>query len=97
MITVPLQHYAKPNSSKKVERKVQGVPQSQVAVNPWHQVEEERDKNQHVQNTPALSSPSEVIAMLKYKTMKITRQDLIYIASYNKHVIIAIEHGFSMH
>ena len=44
------------------------MPQLQVAANPWHQEEEERDTNQHAQNKAhrlALSSPSEVIAKLK--------------------------------
>ena len=30
---------------KKVNRKVQGVPQSQTAANPWHQEEEKIDRN----------------------------------------------------
>ena len=54
-----------------VKRKVQGVPQSQVAANLWHQEEEERDTNQHAQNqksheshNPALSSQCEVVAIL---------------------------------
>ena len=60
--------------SKKVNRKVQGMPQSQTAANPRHQEEEKKDKNVHAQNKqtnvqeaqrPAPSSPSEVIRMLK--------------------------------
>ena len=35
---------------KKVNRKVQGIPQSQTAANPWHQEEEKKDKNIHAQN-----------------------------------------------
>ena len=35
---------------KKVNRKVQGVPQSQAAVNPWHQEEEKKNRNWCVQN-----------------------------------------------
>ena len=59
---------------RKVNRKVQGVPQSQTAVNPRHQEEEKNDKNEYVQNKqtnareahrPAPSSPSEVITILK--------------------------------
>ena len=58
---------------KKVNRKVQGMPQSQTAANPRHQEEEKKDKNIHAQNKqqmyekhkPAPSSPSEVIRMLK--------------------------------
>ena len=50
------------------------MPQSQTAANPRHQEEEKRDKNQRMQNKqtnareahrPALSSPIEVITMLK--------------------------------
>ena len=59
---------------KKVNRKVQGVPQSQATTYHWHQEEEKKDKNQRGQNKqtnareahrPALYSPSEVITMLK--------------------------------
>ena len=59
---------------KKVNRQIQGMPQSQTAANPRHQEEEKKDKNIHVQNKqtnvreaqrPAPSSPSEVIRMLK--------------------------------
>ena len=59
---------------KKVNRNVEGVPQSQTAANPRHQKEEKNDKNQHVQNKQtnareahrlAPSTPSEVITMLK--------------------------------
>ena len=59
---------------KKVNRKVQGMPQSQTAANPRHQEEEKKDKNMHAQNKqtnvreaqkPAPSSPSEVIRMQK--------------------------------
>ena len=62
---------------KTVNRKVQGVPQSQTAANPRHQEEEKNDKNEHVQNKqtnareahrPAPSSQSEVITMLKGMT-----------------------------
>ena len=35
---------------KKVNRKVQGMPQSQTASNPRHQEEEKKDKNIHAQN-----------------------------------------------
>ena len=35
---------------KKVNRKVQGMPQSQTAANPRHQEEAKKDKNMHVQN-----------------------------------------------
>ena len=31
--------------TKKINRKVQGVPQSQTAANPRHQEEEKNDKN----------------------------------------------------
>ena len=60
--------------SKKVNRKVQEVSQSQIAANSWHQEEEKKDKNLHVQNKqtnaqeahrPAPSSSSEMITMLK--------------------------------
>ena len=34
----------------KVNRKVQGMPQSQTAANPRHQEEEKKDKNIHAQN-----------------------------------------------
>ena len=49
------------------------MPQSQTAANPWHQEEEEKGKNQRVQNKQTnareahrhtLSSPSEVIILL---------------------------------
>ena len=33
---------------KKVNRKVQGVPQSQAAGNPWNKEEEKTDRNQRV-------------------------------------------------
>ena len=57
----------------KGKRKVQGVPQSQIAALPRHQEEEETDKSEQAQIEKnvrkalrfALSSPSEVIAMLK--------------------------------
>ena len=56
-----------------VKRKVQGVPQSQTTALPRHQEEEETDKTKtsanrtNVRKAPrlALSSTSEVIAMLK--------------------------------
>ena len=58
--------------TKKVNRKVQGMPQSQTAANPRHQEEEKKDKDaQNKQSNvreaqrPAPSSPSEVIRMLK--------------------------------
>ena len=35
---------------KKVNRKVQGMPQSQTAANPRHQEEEKKDKNIHAQH-----------------------------------------------
>ena len=50
------------------------MPQSQTAANPRHQEEEKKDKNMHAQNkqtnvreaqSPAPSSPSDVIRMLK--------------------------------
>ena len=58
---------------KKGKRKVQGVPQSQTAALPRHQEEEETDKSKKSTNRTnvrkalrlALSSPSEVIAILK--------------------------------
>ena len=59
--------------TKKVNRKVQGVPQSQTAVKLWHQEQEKTDRNWRVQNKqtnareanrPAPSSPKEVITML---------------------------------
>ena len=57
-------------TTKKGKRKVQGVPQSQTAALPRPQEEEETDKSkqaQTVRNTLrlALSSPSEIIAILK--------------------------------
>ena len=58
---------------KKGKRKVREVPQSQTVALPRHQEEEETDKSkqaqieQTVRKSPrlVLSSPSEVIAMLK--------------------------------
>ena len=53
---------------------VQGMPQSQTAANPRHREKEKKDKIIHAQNKqtnvreaqrPVLSSPSEVIRMLK--------------------------------
>ena len=50
------------------------MPQSQATANPWQQEEEKQDKIQRVQSKqtnaleahrPALSSPSEVVIMLK--------------------------------
>ena len=38
------------DSKKNINRKVQGVPQSQTAANPQQQEEEKNDKNKHVQN-----------------------------------------------
>ena len=69
--TFTAQIYALPKRSK---RKVQGVPQSQTAALPRHQEEEETDKTkqaqieQTYQKAPrlALSTPSEVIAILKW-------------------------------
>ena len=56
----------------KGKRKVQGVPQAQTAALPRHQKEEETEKKTSANRTNvrkalilALSSPSEVIAMLK--------------------------------
>ena len=37
-------------NTENVNKKVQGVPQSEAATNPWHQEEEKKDKNQCVQN-----------------------------------------------
>ena len=60
---------------KEVNRKVQGMHQSQTSANLRHQEEEKKDKNIHAQNKqtnvreaqkPA-PSPSEVIRMLKQK------------------------------
>ena len=70
---------------KQGKKKVQGVPQSQTAAIPRHQEEEETDKTKQNANRTnvrkalsfprlALSSPSEVIAMLnvlKYTKTKI--------------------------
>ena len=62
------------HSMKKGKRKVQGVPQSQIAALPRHQEKEKTDKSKQAQIDQtyekhylrsALSSPSEVIAMLK--------------------------------
>ena len=75
------------------KKKSPGVPQSQVAANPWHQEEEEeKDINQQAQNKlthekhtdPALSSPSVVIAMLK--GLKNTRTKHKGKLSINRHV-----------
>ena len=71
---------------KKVNRKGQGMPQSQTAANPRQQEEEKKDKNIHAQNKqinvreaqrPAPSSPSEVIRMLRQteKRRQRTRED----------------------
>ena len=74
---------------KKDKRKVQGVPQSQTATLPRPQEEEETDKSKQAQTVRkalrlALSSPSEVIAILKgLKTQEQndTRKDIQQIAS----------------
>ena len=55
---------------KKGKRKVQGVPQSKAAAHPRHEEEKETDKTKQAQTEQtyerlALSSPNEVIAMLK--------------------------------
>ena len=63
----------KKKKKKKGKRKVQGVPQSQAAALPRHQEVEETDKTKQAQIGKnvrkalrlALSSPSEVIVMLK--------------------------------
>ena len=39
--------YIPSSVGKKVNEKVQGMPQSQTAANPRHQEEEEKDKNIH--------------------------------------------------
>ena len=56
---------------KKVNRNVQGMPQSQTAANPRHQ-EEEKNNKQKLASTnaweahrPATASQSEVITMVK--------------------------------
>ena len=49
MHATPLEH-CNIHEWKNVKRKFQGLPQSQVAANPWHHKEEENDKNQHAQN-----------------------------------------------
>ena len=60
--------------TKNGKRKVQGVPQLQAAGHPRHQEDEETDKTKQAQIEQtyekktlrlALSSPSEIIAMLK--------------------------------
>ena len=64
--------------TRKGNRKVQGVPQSQTAALPRHQEEEDIDKNQTSANRTnvgkalrlALSFPSEVITMLKEQKHK---------------------------
>ena len=72
---------------KKVNTKVQGMPQSQSAANPRHQEEEKKEKKKHAQKKqtnvreaqrPASSSPSEVIRMLKQteKRGQRAREDL---------------------
>ena len=64
--------------TQKGKKKVQGMPQSQTAALPRHQDKEETDKTKQAQieqtyfSSLALSSPSEVIAMLK-KNLKNTR------------------------
>ena len=67
-------HISTVRALQKVNRNIQGVPQSQAAANPRHQEEEKKDTDQRVQNKQtnareahrrALSSPSEVIKMLK--------------------------------
>ena len=42
--------YMREISWKIVDRKVQGMPQSQTAANPRHEEEEKKDKNTHAQN-----------------------------------------------
>ena len=67
---------------KNVNRKVQGMPQSQTAANLRHQEEEKKDKNTYAQNKqanvreaqrPAPSSPSEEIRMLKQTEIRAHR------------------------
>ena len=70
------------------------MPQSQAATLPRHQEDEKKDKTKKAQieqtyekHGLALSSPSDVIAMLKdWKTQEQnnTRQDVKQIASKNK-------------
>ena len=70
-------------------RKVKGVPQSQTAALPRHQEKEETDKTKQAQieqkkrkaSRLALSSPSEVFAMLKTQEQNNTRQDIKQFAS----------------
>ena len=44
-----INHKATKSKTKKVKRKVQGVPQSQTAALPRHQEEEETDKSKQAQ------------------------------------------------
>ena len=70
-----------PQLQKKGKRKVQGVPQSQAIALPRHQEEEEIDKSKTSNNQInvrkalrlAISSPSEVIAVLKGREDTITK------------------------
>ena len=45
MLIGNIQQTRDPTKQKNVNRKVQGVPQSQTAANPRHQEEEKNDKN----------------------------------------------------
>ena len=56
------QNKAEGSTIKRVKREVQGVSQSQVAANPWHQEEEEkktksntRKTNKHMKSTQTSS------------------------------------------
>ena len=42
--------WSKAEVTRKVNRKVQGVPQLEAVANPWRQEEEQKDNNLRVQN-----------------------------------------------
>ena len=44
MVHIEVPDWVREAACKKNNRKVQGVPQSQAAANPWHQEEEKKDK-----------------------------------------------------
>ena len=86
---------------KKGKRKVQGVPQSQTAALPRHQEEEETDKSKQAQRSNvrkalrlALSSPSEVIAMLK--GLKKHKNKIGQGKTYNKSAILRVVEPFAV-
>ena len=78
------------------------MPQSETAANPWHQEEEDKNTSKRVQNkqtnahSPPLSSPSEVITMLKglkkydNREQGMTTVNFLNIRTTKKNIVITL-------